>query len=282
MPFSPRAPAALRRTPAGLGGQLGGDPCREERVVGPLDPHLGLRDEDDLEAEGPQRRGRRLDADLAPVDEDRSRAGLAPLALVGDHHAVGAGVDDGRPPRDDLALVVALLPVVAAVHLVAAEEERPVVGPGQRRLRGHRDARPRAVHRVEVGVLLARSEAVAGERPVVDPHDDPVVEALDGEARGGWRGSRRHGLRPRREASATGTSDARDTIAAPRRRDARESTAAGVPWVHILSPTSVSTSEGLRGAGPRNPQLRVGRKRPLTDVAVRERTSVRRNPRCLP
>ena len=199
---------------ARLGGQLGCDTGGEERVVGPLDPHLGLRDEDDLEAESPQRRGRRLDADLAPVDEDRGGAGLAPLALVRDHHAVGAGVDDGRPPRDDLALVVALLPVVPAVHLVAAEEERAVVGPGQRRLRGHRDARPRAVHRVEVGVLLARPEAVAGEGPVVDPHDEPVVEALDREAGGGRRGLRRGGLRSGAcEASATGTSDASDTIA---------------------------------------------------------------------
>ena len=189
---------------AGLGRQLGRDAGREEGVVGPLDPHLRLRDEGDPEAEGPQLRRRRLDPDLAPVDQDRRRSRLAPLALVGDLHAVGAGDDDRRPARDDLALLVALLPVVPAVHLVAAEEERPVVGPGQRRLRRHRDARDRAVHRVEVGVLLARAEAVAGERPVVDPHDDPVVEALGREAGTGRRGLRRRGLlgreRQRRDA----------------------------------------------------------------------------------
>ena len=179
---------------AGLCRQLGSDAGGEERVVGPLDPHLRLRDESDPEAEGPQPRRRRLDADLAPVDQDRGRARLAPLALVGDLHAVGAGDDDGRPPRDDLALLVALLPVVAAVHLVAAEEERPVVGPGERRLGRHRDARQRAVHGVEVGVLLAGAEAIAGEHPVVHPHDDAVVEALGRENGAGRRRRQRRGL----------------------------------------------------------------------------------------
>jgi hypothetical protein len=64
------------------GRQLGGEAGREERVVGSLDPDLGLWDENDPEEEDPELRGRRLDADRAPVDQDRSRAGLRDMSFL--------------------------------------------------------------------------------------------------------------------------------------------------------------------------------------------------------
>ncbi len=69
------------------------------------------------------------------------------------------------------------------------------MGPGQRRFGRQRQAGDWAVDRIEVRVLLAGAEAVAGYRLLIEAHDNPVVQSLCAHLpRLGWIGLSCHPL----------------------------------------------------------------------------------------
>ena len=97
----------LKRRMDGLIEKLLGVLARIEAYIEINESHLVARSGDD---------------DASAVADNRLTPRLPPEALVGEHDLPAGCLDNLRPLRDDLPALVALLPVIAAVDSVAAEE----------------------------------------------------------------------------------------------------------------------------------------------------------------
>ncbi|GAK54225.1 hypothetical protein U14_05504 [Candidatus Moduliflexus flocculans] len=129
-------------------------------MVGFFDVDIRHRRQCDDEVDDAQPVGGGGNGDRPLVAEGVGGPGALPAGLILDHHTIALPLDDLGTLRDNPAPIVSFLPVVASADPVTAEEERVMVRIRLRRLRRHRLARERTVHREEVGVLLSRIELV--------------------------------------------------------------------------------------------------------------------------